>query len=133
MVGLGITNQRETTVVWDRHTGQPVHNAIVWQDTRTADLLPRIAADLDPQEIRARCGLPLVSYFSGPKLRCDRAQRDVADNRVRLGCRNAGFYQRRDKEVPRHLRAAALPEGMLVRVTGSPTCWRRGASEPGRR
>ncbi len=69
VVGLGITNQRETTVVWDRHTGEPVHNAIVWQDTRTADLLPKIAADLDPQEIQARCGLPLVTYFSGPKLR----------------------------------------------------------------
>ncbi|OKH65356.1 glycerol kinase [Mycobacterium sp. SWH-M1] len=69
VVGLGITNQRETTVVWDRHTGKPVHNAIVWQDTRTADLLPKIAAHLDPQEIQARCGLPLVTYFSGPKLR----------------------------------------------------------------
>ena len=69
VVGLGITNQRETTVVWDRHTGEPVHNAIVWQDTRTADLLPQIGDELDPQEIRARSGLPLVTYFSGPKLR----------------------------------------------------------------
>jgi glycerol kinase len=69
VVGLGITNQRETTVVWDRNTGEPVHNAIVWQDTRTADLLPKIAADLDPETIQARSGLPLVTYFSGPKLR----------------------------------------------------------------
>jgi glycerol kinase len=69
VVGLGITNQRETTVVWDRHTGEPVHNAIVWQDTRTADLLPHIADEIDPQEIQSRSGLPLVTYFSGPKLR----------------------------------------------------------------
>jgi len=69
VVGLGITNQRETTVVWDRRTGKPVHNAIVWQDTRTAEILPTIATELDPEVIQARSGLPLVTYFSGPKLR----------------------------------------------------------------
>jgi glycerol kinase len=69
VVGLGITNQRETTVVWDRHTGKPVHRAIVWQDTRTAEILPRIAEELDPATIQELCGLPLVTYFSGPKIR----------------------------------------------------------------
>ncbi len=69
IAALGVTNQRETMVVWDRATGMPVHRAIVWQDTRTADLL----ADLDRTDaaavVRERSGLPLVTYFSGPKLR----------------------------------------------------------------
>jgi glycerol kinase len=69
VVGLGITNQRETTVVWDRTTGVPVHRAIVWQDTRTADLLTTFAAELGEAEIRARTGLPLATYFSAPKIR----------------------------------------------------------------
>ena len=69
VVALGITNQRETTVVWDRITGRPVGRAIVWQDTRTVDLLPEIAADLVPAVITAKTGLPLAGYFSGPKLR----------------------------------------------------------------
>lgn len=69
IVGLGITNQRETTVVWDRKTGEPLHNAIVWQDTRASDTLDTIATNIAPSLIRERSGLPLVSYFSGPKLR----------------------------------------------------------------
>ena len=69
IAALGITNQRETTVVWDRFTGRPVGRAIVWQDTRTTALLADIAADLDAAEITARTGLPLTGYFSGPKLR----------------------------------------------------------------
>ncbi|MEU6133313.1 glycerol kinase GlpK [Nocardioides sp. NPDC047086] len=69
VVGLGITNQRETTVVWDRHTGRPVHHAIVWQDTRSSSVLPAVAADMPEEEIQARSGLPLVTYFSGPKVR----------------------------------------------------------------
>ncbi|MCI4064393.1 glycerol kinase GlpK [Micromonospora sp. R77] len=69
VVGLGVTNQRETTVVWDRSSGKPVGPAIVWQDTRTAGMLDDIACDLSAEEIYARTGLPLVSYFSGPKLR----------------------------------------------------------------
>ncbi|MFE6648070.1 FGGY family carbohydrate kinase, partial [Nocardioides sp. NPDC057772] len=69
IAALGITNQRETTVVWDRHTGRPVHNAIVWQDTRSSAVLPAVAADMPEAEIQARSGLPLVTYFSGPKVR----------------------------------------------------------------
>ncbi|WP_290706882.1 glycerol kinase GlpK [Gordonia sp. UBA5067] len=64
----GITNQRETTVVWDRRTGVPVYNAIVWQDTRTAELCERLAGDAGPDRYRARTGLPLSTYFAGPKL-----------------------------------------------------------------
>ena len=69
VVALGVTNQRETTVVWDRHTGQPVGPAIVWQDTRTAPLLQKLCDDLDEAVIFERTGLPAAAYFSGPKLR----------------------------------------------------------------
>ncbi|HUH80927.1 MAG TPA: glycerol kinase GlpK [Solirubrobacteraceae bacterium] len=65
---VGIANQRETTVVWDRDSGEPIHNAIVWQDTRTEPLVRRLAADVGADRLRARVGLPLASYFSGPKL-----------------------------------------------------------------
>jgi glycerol kinase len=65
VAAIGITNQRETTVVWDRETGEPVHNAIVWQDTRT----DRIVRELgDPDQLRDSTGLPLSTYFSGPKI-----------------------------------------------------------------
>lgn len=69
VVALGVTNQRETVVVWDKDTGRPVHRAIVWQDTRTAGLLEQIRDELPESEIVARSGLPLVTYFSGSKLR----------------------------------------------------------------
>ncbi len=68
--GLGITNQRETTVVWDRSTGQPVHNAIVWQDTRTQSICDELAAlGGGADRYKSRVGLPLATYFSGPKVR----------------------------------------------------------------
>ncbi|MGH3355676.1 MAG: glycerol kinase GlpK, partial [Nocardioidaceae bacterium] len=67
---LGITNQRETAVVWDRSTGQPVHNAIVWQDTRTQAICDELAAKGGGAErYKDRVGLPLATYFSGPKIR----------------------------------------------------------------
>jgi len=68
VAAVGITNQRETTVLWDRATGEPVHNAIVWQDTRTASLVAELA-DGDLDRLRAITGLPLSTYFSGPKAR----------------------------------------------------------------
>jgi glycerol kinase len=66
IAAFGITNQRETTVVWDKATGEPVHNAIVWQDTRTDALIKQLG---DQDRFRERSGLPLATYFSGPKLR----------------------------------------------------------------
>ncbi|MGS2808876.1 glycerol kinase GlpK [Nocardia sp. MW-W600-9] len=69
LAAIGITNQRETTVVWDRATGEPVHNAIVWQDTRTDQLCAELAGDQGPQRYAERTGLPLSTYFAGPKLR----------------------------------------------------------------
>src|SRR5207302_11079451 len=65
----GITNQRETTVLWDRATGKPVYNAIVWQDTRTDGIVRDLAADGGQDRYQARTGLPLATYFSGPKVR----------------------------------------------------------------
>src|SRR5437588_120449 len=69
IAGLGITNQRETAVVWDRNTGEPVMNAIVWQDTRTDKLVDEFSADGGQDRFRERVGLPLATYFSGPKIR----------------------------------------------------------------
>ncbi|WP_167043465.1 glycerol kinase GlpK [Salinibacterium sp. ZJ454] len=66
---VGVTNQRETTVVWDAATGRPVANAIVWQDTRSSDLVERLAADGGHDRFRAITGLPLASYFSATKVR----------------------------------------------------------------
>ncbi|MEI5103872.1 glycerol kinase GlpK [Streptomyces sp. PmtG] len=64
---LGITNQRETTVLWDRSTGKPVHNAVVWQDTRTSALCNELGGTDGQDRFREQTGLPLASYFSGPK------------------------------------------------------------------
>jgi glycerol kinase len=66
---LGLTNQRETCLLWDRGTGEPLHPAIVWQDTRTAALCRELEAACGPEALRARTGLPAATYFSGPKLR----------------------------------------------------------------
>jgi glycerol kinase len=69
LVALGIANQRETTIVWDRQTGQPVYNAINWQDMRTDHIVRALAAEFGQEHFRERSGLPLTTYFSGPKLR----------------------------------------------------------------
>ncbi len=69
LVGLGLTNQRETTVLWDRATGEPVHNALTWQDMRTDHLVRELGGDAGADRFRDRCGLPLATYFSGPKIR----------------------------------------------------------------
>ncbi|TAJ46583.1 MAG: glycerol kinase [Herbiconiux sp.] len=65
---VGITNQRETAVVWDKNTGEPVYNAIVWQDTRTQDIVDRLAADGGVERFKDIVGLPLATYFSGTKI-----------------------------------------------------------------
>jgi glycerol kinase len=69
LAAIGITNQRETTVLWDRRTGHPVHPAIVWQDTRTDELAAQLAGEAGTNRFRDRTGLPLATYFSGPKVR----------------------------------------------------------------
>jgi glycerol kinase len=69
LAAIGITNQRETTLLWDASTGEPVHNAIVWQDTRTDRIIKELAGDAGPDRFREACGLPLATYFAGPKIR----------------------------------------------------------------
>ncbi len=69
LAAIGITNQRETTVLWDRKTGHPVYKALVWQDTRVDKYVSEMARDGGPDRFRAKTGLPLATYFSGLKIR----------------------------------------------------------------
>jgi glycerol kinase len=69
VAGLGITNQRETTLVWDKTTGEPIHNALVWQDTRTDKIVEELGQVGGQDRFRDKVGLPLATYFSGPKVR----------------------------------------------------------------
>jgi len=69
IAALGVANQRETTVVWHKDTGLPVCNAIVWQDTRTSDIIEQLGADAGQDVYHDRVGLPLATYFCGPKIK----------------------------------------------------------------
>ncbi len=69
IAAIGITNQRETTLVWDRETGKPIHNAIVWQDRRTADYCDSLKAAGHEKMIRQKTGLVIDAYFSGTKIK----------------------------------------------------------------
>jgi glycerol kinase len=69
IAAVGITNQRETTLVWDRNTGKPFYNAIVWQDTRTKPICDQLAADGGQDRFQRTVGLPISTYFSGPKIK----------------------------------------------------------------
>jgi glycerol kinase len=68
LAAVGITNQRETTILWERRSGKPLHNALVWQDTRVDQLVAQYSREGGPNRFRAKTGLPLASYFSGLKL-----------------------------------------------------------------
>jgi glycerol kinase len=68
ILAIGITNQRETTMIWERETGRPIYNAIVWQDTRTDALCAELAQEGGQDRFRPQTGLPLATYFSGPKI-----------------------------------------------------------------
>ncbi|RZU61349.1 glycerol kinase GlpK [Zhihengliuella halotolerans] len=82
---VGITNQRETAVVWDRNTGEPVYNAIVWQDTRTQGIVDELAADGGTDRYKDRVGLPLATYFSGTKIKWILDNVDGARERAEAG------------------------------------------------
>ena len=85
IAGVGITNQRETTLVWDRNTGEPVHNALVWQDTRTDKLVDEFSKDGGQARFQERVGLPLATYFSGPKIRWILDNVDGAQDKAESG------------------------------------------------
>ncbi|MBG6083342.1 glycerol kinase GlpK [Zhihengliuella flava] len=82
---VGITNQRETAVVWDRTTGEPVYNAIVWQDTRTQSIVDELASDGGTDRYKDRVGLPLATYFSGTKIKWILDNVDGARERAEAG------------------------------------------------
>ena len=69
IAAVGITNQRETVVVWDKNTGEPVYNAIVWQDTRTSQIIRELAGEEGMSKYRDICGLDLSTYYSGPEIK----------------------------------------------------------------
>ena len=85
IAAIGITNQRETTLVWDRDTGRPLHNAIVWQDRRTADYCARMHADGHEETITAKTGLLFDPYFSSTKAKWILDNVEDARNRARIG------------------------------------------------
>lgn len=85
VAGIGITNQRETTVVWDKATGKALHNAIVWQDRRTADLCASLKSDGHEEMVSAKTGLLLDPYFSGTKAKWILDQVDGAHERAKRG------------------------------------------------
>ena len=90
VAGVGITNQRETSVVWDRNTGEPIHNALVWQDTRTDKLVDEYSKDGGQARFQEKVGLPLATYFSGPKIRWILDNVDgAATGRTRATCCSA--------------------------------------------
>ncbi|HHV21024.1 MAG TPA: glycerol kinase GlpK [Propionibacterium sp.] len=104
LAAIGITNQRETTVVWDVRTGRPVTNAIVWQDTRTADLCRELGGDVGADRWKDRVGLPLATYFAGPKVRW------ILDNITGA---------RADAEAG-HLRMGTIDSWLIWNLTGGP-------------
>jgi len=90
IAAIGITNQRETTIVWDKRTGKPYYNAIVWQDTRTDEICNELAKTDGIDRFRQRVGLPLATYFSGPKIKwildnVPAAKKDAEDGNAVFG------------------------------------------------
>jgi glycerol kinase len=85
VVAIGITNQRETTIVWDKSTGKPVYNAIVWQDTRTDVICNELSKNGGQDHLRKKTGLPLATYFSGPKIKWILDNVDGARARAKKG------------------------------------------------
>ena len=104
VVAIGITNQRETTVVWERATGRPIHNAIVWQDTRTQGICDELAGDAGPERFKKQTGLPLATYFAGPKIRW------LLDN----------VEGARERAESGHLLAGTMDTWILWNLTGGP-------------
>jgi len=150
LAGIGITNQRETTVLWNRKTGRPVHHALVWQDTRVGNAVSELARAGGPDRFRAKTGLPLSTYFSSLKIRWlldhvagVRAQAEAGDIffgtidtfllwRLTGGlhltdCTNASRTQLMNLETldwdPELLAAFEIPPQILPRICSSSECY----------
>ncbi len=87
ILSIGISNQRETTLIWDKRTGKPIHNAIVWQDRRTSDICNELKADYREEMITKKTGLLLDPYFSGTKVKWLLDQNDT----IRTACENGDY------------------------------------------
>ena len=85
LAAVGVTNQRETTVVWEKSSGKPVYNAIVWQDTRTDQICNELSKDGGQDRFRSKTGLPIATYFSGPKIKWILDNVDGARERAERG------------------------------------------------
>jgi glycerol kinase len=150
LAGIGITNQRETTVLWNRKTGRPVYHALVWQDTRVGNAVSELARAGGPDRFRAKTGLPLSTYFSSLKIRWlldhvagVRAQAEAGDIffgtidtfllwRLTGGlhltdCTNASRTQLMNLETldwdPELLAAFEIPPQILPRICSSSECY----------
>ena len=142
IAAVGITNQRETAVVWDKTTGEAVYNAIVWQDTRTQPIVDELAKDGGAERFKQKVGLPLATYFSGTKIKWildnvegARAKAEAGDLRLRqhrlLGALEPDRRDRRRRA--RHRRHQRLPDhvhGPRDAVSGTRRSWTRSASRP---
>src|SRR3954454_10603232 len=120
IAAVGITNQRETTLVWDKTTGKPVYNAIVWQDTRTDKIVAELAADGGPDKYKKKVGLPLATYFSGPKVKWILDSVDGAREKAEAGDL---LFGNTDTWVLWNLTGGAEDDGVHVTdvTTASPT------------
>ena len=136
MAGLGIANQRETTLIWDRKTGEPIHNAIVWQDRRTAPMCAELKAHGHEPLIAARTGLLLDPYFSATKIawlldniagraRPGRARRARLRHRRQLSAVAAHRRRRRTRPTPPTPRAPCCSTS--TRAIGTTNCSRCSA------
>ena len=139
LAAIGITNQRETIVLWDRETGRPVHRAIVWQDRRTASAMDRMRAAGNERVIRRKTGLVLDPYFSGSKLRwlldhVPGARKKAAAGRLAAGTVDSWLVSKltggRDARDRREQRFAHDADEPPHRRSGTPSC---AGSFPSRR
>ncbi len=121
ITAVGITNQRETTVVWDRLTGEPVHHAIVWQGTRTDRLCAELGGSTGAGRYQARTGLPLSTYFAGPKIRWILDHVDGARQRANNGVQRR-ISPTRVQSASRILRARPSTILLAAAVRSSTAC-----------
>ena len=113
LAALGITNQRETTVVWDRETGRPVHNALVWQDRRTTDRVEELEADGRVAEIREKTGLEADAYFSATKTEW------ILDNAEPLKMQTSRARDLRDRARDGELLMGTVDSWLIYKLTGN--------------
>jgi len=113
LAALGVANQRETVVVWDDETGEPVHNALVWQDRRTADRTEKLRADGKADWIREKTGLEVDAYFSATKLEW------LLDNATPVDSEHSGQGSLRERAVAGGVLAGTVDSWLIYNLTGN--------------